>query len=540
MNFKCLFLFFFLFVFFGNINNAEVFNPPPENNLTYFASKNGIKDNAWTFPYMRINPTNNQQIDVIAGQGFIISNDLTTGKPRRESISWGTTTITDNFVSTDIRTFIYVDRSGAILQSNENPITGLKKDIINLGIATHAVPGQIFQVEAIPALSYDIAVKDDNLADSLGLISNNGVVLRSNLNTTWHITTGNIYGSSRNFINDPFYPDIKTNDLISPVIFVVGYRDINSPGAIIISIQATLNTTLYDNNQVLTTIPDDKPWVFSVITFASISQLAIQGLPQQTYRTAEQAYQAMISRNYDDGVEYDINKPIAYVLYKKGCTFIDPSTFSVPHISSTYRLITDTQLSYDFPSTLEQSGTAFIYEPQEDMTNVLVVTGSSFVSANDTEIINVYNGEEYRKIVIEPDICSLKKDSSQVIGSGLQVTIDWQIEVKNHDGMFVTSNEEIITIKRDGFYKIDGRLSWEFQQNIQYDVFIMKNENTTINVICDARGAGLISFFPMDFSSVIFTAVEDDYIWIKVSHSDGAAKDILDLEKTFINIVQIE
>ena len=168
-----------------------------------------------------INSVDNSKFDIDPFIGYIIDQYTDIDNPTSTKVDFsGLTGVTITNIATQTATHIAIDVNGNIIQ-RENIITPEeKREYIYLGVITHPNHTTISFIENVPSTIPGSGEKLDDLISVISLLKIDGnKIYSSGSNLKIKKSSGKIFRSNTNYVNNKQNPNIKSFDEINPVEF---------------------------------------------------------------------------------------------------------------------------------------------------------------------------------------------------------------------------------------------------------------------------------------------------------------------------------
>lgn len=235
--------------------------------------------------------TNPSKFDVASGEGVIVDNWTDPNNPVVYDVTWSDFTAqTLTYLATNTFTHIYIDKTGAIYQSNVFTDSELRRDYIHLGRISHTNNTTIGAITNTPDLYVSPINQLRDLEEALGAIGSGNIVTANGANLNIDVSSGSMYLNGINNSADPKTPSFKSfNNLTAPTF---RYRTQTGAGGN----TALIDPTVYDNAGTITVIGSTKSTnqriyrtaagnivvQYGQTIYASLSE-AISAIPSETF-----------------------------------------------------------------------------------------------------------------------------------------------------------------------------------------------------------------------------------------------------------------
>lgn len=233
-----------------------------------------------------INSTDNTKFDIPMGSGVILNTTLLgiSKKP----VSWEAfLSQTTPYLNLSNRTYIFIDKPSTIatIQLSQTKNRQYLSDYIYLGYIEHN-GGQITKVVTEPNYNINLGSQFQQYIEDLGFFTVAGNTITFNGNLKLNMSSGITFKRGIGFLQNEKTPNHYSSNTINNI--PIRYYHRSSGSWNYLSNVTDINSTQYDNNSVLTTIPTDK-WIIQKIYFnPTLSRLDILH-GQAIYNTKEEA-----------------------------------------------------------------------------------------------------------------------------------------------------------------------------------------------------------------------------------------------------------
>lgn len=345
-----------------------------------------------------INSLDSTKFDINAGSAIFIDNYTDPSNPIAQEYSWeNLESLDDDFLLTANLTFVYIDKTGTIIQlpyleENQN-----QKEKTLLGVLEHIDRTNINQAVSLPQWNKDVLHQMDDIFNSIGsrfnINGNRFTYSGSNLNIKK--TEGTIAGLNVNYNFDKKNPNIKICLEEDPLNFLSAYRH---PAGNIFQSTTILDTNYYDPNGdgTLVEIPDN--WYCDHgVFFEPTTNTTIVHYGQYIYDSLKKCIDSTSHEVYNVVSELK-NVPLrSYICFKKGATdlsnreqasFVDVGTFGIKNFTPTE--------NYHKFAHIEEAASGMSYErPSITYIDDGVEIYAEVESENQKNIIYVFEEQEF-------------------------------------------------------------------------------------------------------------------------------------------------
>jgi len=191
--------------------------------------------------------------DITAGTAVIIDSWTVPSAPVTYSVSWATQTgITVTNIGTSTVTYVYVDNTGALVQTTVSPTSITRRDYVFLGQLGHTNLTTIAAIINRPDVLASPIQQHRDLEAAIGVINNGNKITANGANLNINKSSGTLYLNGLNFHTDPKTPSFKT--FASATALTFRYRTQTGNGAS----TALIDPTNYDNAGTITAIVGTK------------------------------------------------------------------------------------------------------------------------------------------------------------------------------------------------------------------------------------------------------------------------------------------
>lgn len=275
---------------------------------------------------LSINSGDNTKYDLAAGVAYFIDSFTDSANPITLKITWETqtgltlTNMTDNPV-----TFLSINSSGTLVESNTAPIEGDRRDLVMLGGFTHETLTFLRKVLTAPWWMQDTSLREFDFYEAIGFAVNKegNEYSENGANLKIDKSVGTTFGAGYNYANDLKNPNITTDVLETAIIFPLFYRDTPTNQ---VSLTDTIPTTQYDPNGDGTLI--DIPSGFFTthrIYFDPTSVTTVIQYGQYVYDSLKKASDAFDKEDFDQIQEVaNINCRCVLIIQEGATDLSDP------------------------------------------------------------------------------------------------------------------------------------------------------------------------------------------------------------------------
>lgn len=234
----------------------------------------------------------NTKFNISAGVG-VISNFDNPIAPISNVITFGAFTgITPAYLTTGNITYLAINSSGAIVQQATDFTTSQRRDLILLGAVIHSNLTNINVVNNISAPTNADTNQLHDFMNYVGALNLDGNKYTANgANLSLNKSAGNIFKFGVNFANDWKRPHELAQ--AGETLLTFRYRTQNGTESGDLTV---LNPALYDLNNVLTTVPNNK-FTIQTVTLFQTGLTRIQ-YGQNVYDDLASAERAIFTRDY--------------------------------------------------------------------------------------------------------------------------------------------------------------------------------------------------------------------------------------------------
>jgi hypothetical protein len=189
------------------------------------------------------------KFDIAAGTGIIVDHTTTPGTPIITSVTWSAkTAVTDTYLSTDPRTYIFIDSSGNVVQQDTPATSENIRQYIYIGRSLHQTKTTITKFVNEPALVADVGGYLHDLYLALGAINVEGNVFSANGNNLYlNRSAGKTFRLNANAVTSLLSPNITTDNAATPQSIRYEYRDATAGDYIISSATYSVDPNYWDN-----------------------------------------------------------------------------------------------------------------------------------------------------------------------------------------------------------------------------------------------------------------------------------------------------
>ena len=222
-----------------------------------------------------INAGNTAQVDITAGAGIIVSPGASLTAypiPTVTPVTWAAKTgVTLSGITSSDETWLTIDSSGSLIQTNVAFTDAQYASQIPLGAALHLSRSYIQLVKSYPHVSYGQADQVDPFIRAFGNLKLSGHEISANgANLNVNRSAGKAYALGRNYKNDPNNPNIVTDTSAAPATSVYHFYRNGSGG---------FTTTI--NGAIVPGSLDDGTGTLGTVTPAKFTIQRIFYLPDQ-------------------------------------------------------------------------------------------------------------------------------------------------------------------------------------------------------------------------------------------------------------------
>lgn len=202
---------------------------------------------------LSINVGDPAKFDISAGTGRITDFYTDPLNPVIYDVSWSAFTAqTVTNIATATVTHIYIDNTGAIVQSTVIPTETLRRQYILLGQLGHTNNTTIGAVVPTPDIAASPISQLRDYADAVGIVNIGNTISPNGANLNINKTLGYLYKLGANFHTDPFSPTQLT--IAAATAFTFRYRTQTGNGSTV----SAIDPNNYDLAGVITTVPVNK------------------------------------------------------------------------------------------------------------------------------------------------------------------------------------------------------------------------------------------------------------------------------------------
>ena len=171
------------------------------------------------------------KFDISAGAGYIINNSIDPVNPDITYVVWDAKLANStSYLTTDVRTWILLDSTGAIVQQNVAITPTQLRTHLYLGRLTHTNLTTNTVVVAEPALFIDQSAYFHDLYLAIGAINVSGNNITSNgANLKFNRSSGSTFRLNTNVVTSLQTPNITTDNAASPQTFKYETRHPSAP-----------------------------------------------------------------------------------------------------------------------------------------------------------------------------------------------------------------------------------------------------------------------------------------------------------------------
>jgi hypothetical protein len=401
----------------------------------------------------------NTKFNITAGVG-VISNFDNPNAPVSTIINFGPFTgITPAYLATGNITYLAINSSGAIVQQATDFTTSQRRDLILLGAVIHSNLTNINVVNNISAPTNADTNQLHDFMNYVGALNLDGNKYTPNgANLSLNKSAGTIFKFGVNFANDWKRPHELAQSLQTLLTF--RYRTQNGTESGDLTV---LNPALYDLNNVLTAVPNNR-FTIQTVTIFQTGLTRIQ-YGQTLYNSLADAEAAILTRDYV--VENNIKMngiTRAYIILKGDATsLLDPAK---AHITEAQKF-----------GGVASGGVA--------LTLANIVTALGYTPANDADVVKLTGNQTIAGIKTFDNInLNTNPISSNIYNIGQTTSSDyWKIYGK-YD--VVDKSEMVFEVGDNGFNWVDGGERWRFHSSasgggVAKDPFIIEYNDIYAN-----------------------------------------------------------
>lgn len=164
--------------------------------------------------------------DIASGHG-LIADQTDPDAPIVTMVKWeDKTNVSPTYLTSDIRSSIYINNAGGIYQTNSPVGFQDTRDYIFIGRLLHSNKTTISQASTLPRVIYDQAFQIDDVSMALGNINISGNTYTYNGNNlNINKASGQSYRLGANYVNNPALANITTDSIGTAISFQYRYRD---------------------------------------------------------------------------------------------------------------------------------------------------------------------------------------------------------------------------------------------------------------------------------------------------------------------------
>jgi hypothetical protein len=232
------------------------------------------------------------KFDIAAGYGLIVDNHTDPLNPTRTLVNWSAKTAqTDTYLATSTSTYIAIDSSGNVVQSDVNFTDSQRRDYIILGTTSHIVGDVIESADLEPYESYNVMGQVSDFFENFGAFNIEGNEYNHNSALAIEKTAGKTFDAGSNYVNSVKSPNVVISGAESPVADIYYYYRntdwVNDTAPV-----GSIDPNQYDTGTGLSAVPTDYWTVQTVFFYAPWGTTDVQ-YGQAYYATREEAEAAV-------------------------------------------------------------------------------------------------------------------------------------------------------------------------------------------------------------------------------------------------------
>lgn len=242
-----------------------------------------------------INQADSSKFDISDGKGIIIDNYNDPDNPIINDVSWnGLTSQTINNIGTETSTFIFINSSGTVVQTNHTPTADEYRDYIFLGRIAHTNFTTIGAISNYPNISLDYYSQLKDIQSAIGIINSGNIISANGSNLKINKSSGTFEYLGINFHNNNKIPSFKTFNSSVGESFRMRTQTGNG------STTDVLDVSNYDDSGTITAITGNKYQNMRV--FLTISGNIVIQYGQVLYNSLSNA---IVEKNNENFVIYE-------------------------------------------------------------------------------------------------------------------------------------------------------------------------------------------------------------------------------------------
>lgn len=261
----------------------------------------------------------NTKFDIADGNGVIIDNTTTPNTPIVYEVTWtGLTAQTVTNIATSTVSFIFIDNTGAIVQTTEPPTEENTRDYIYVGQLGHANLSTIATAVPQPNLFASPVHLFRDIFQTLGYVNIGNVITANGANLSIDKSIGSLVGEGAGFYDNAKAPSRK--DLPAQVLATIRRRT-QTGGS---GTSTTIDVSNYDLNGTVTAISGTKAQNQRVYLLTS-GNIVIQ-YGQQLYNSISEATQGLSGESFVELDNVKQGQLIAIITVQSNCTSLQDTS----------------------------------------------------------------------------------------------------------------------------------------------------------------------------------------------------------------------
>ena len=252
----------------GLTNFITQTSPPPDttnNKNLYNLMSTGLLSGG----ILTINSGDSTKFDISAGVGYIVNNYSDPLNPTATRITWNTFTgIPDAYLATDDETYIAIDNTGSIYQTNISFTDDQRRDYIIIGFTGHLQQTIINYAISEPApLIHDVENQLFDFFENFGAFNIDGNVFSANgPNLCINRSAGDTWSFGDNYAGSSKVPNVISNDAEEAIYVNYWQTDFDGNWSLVPTVTNTINPNLLDRLNGTTAVTTGK-WTIQTLQY---------------------------------------------------------------------------------------------------------------------------------------------------------------------------------------------------------------------------------------------------------------------------------
>ena len=296
---------------------------PDGNSDPYKAIKLATNTGWLSGGVISVNSGDNTKFDVSAGCGIIVDSVTDTEDVSITFVEWSDFTAqTPTYIATTGTSFLSINSSGAIVQSEDFPTNGNVRDKIQIGSLVHPDNATISGVSNfVTAPIFNMAATINDLQIAMGAINLEGNRYSggSAANLTIQRTAGKMFYVGIQAKTNPTNPNNITTTAEDGATFILAWRD--GVGGFNTTVDTEMTAGVYDDNNGGASAPTDSlttnNWTNHRLYFSPDANVTVMQYGQTSYNSSASAIAAINTETFVGDPEFS-GVPLRGILTVRG------------------------------------------------------------------------------------------------------------------------------------------------------------------------------------------------------------------------------